>query len=575
MKYYKMICLLLISLCSNASATNTGLSNIKEKMDSLDFRFKETGELLITQGDKHHLEIDSAVQEINFVLERLASKVRDEDKSYLISKEDLIIVSIGFEFTITLDKYEYEFEYNFKNNNEVVIRSIKTFNKLPLFQVSQTFTLLPKTHCLECLQEVEFISYKKSKFEDYVLVKEITAASNLGFLEKEILIENKSYCPSSAFKTDIAGRESEFCFSSTDMPLLKIKYHDQQFMPETNCYKALFRMFALNNEDEDLQAVEFGYGEVFVSEGGGAPLALLVEIEGHSSMVTFTVSREEWKTTELALSPSQAISFLVEGFGESFTNDDTSRYFLKVDKPINQKITAEYFNLLQEIKNDIGFTYLAVGKTLWQKKNLTTLPLTAAPLPEHQKYLNSSRYINPNHPKIVEIVAKIQSKNPKTRIEVVEEILIVLQSFIFLDRNFIDGGVNKLLTTEEILMLNRGSCHHFSSLFTAIARKAGIPARIIIGSHYSCSDSDDEKNKGGFHHGYHAWVEVNLNNNEKEWIALEPQIPRFQPLPANGYIGYNLMLPYEEGNLCHSLLECSLSIAQQLNGKSIHIYNDE
>jgi transglutaminase-like putative cysteine protease len=68
----------------------------------------------------------------------------------------------------------------------------------------------------------------------------------------------------------------------------------------------------------------------------------------------------------------------------------------------------------------------------------------------------------------------------------------------------------------EVLRIKQGDCNEHTTLYTALARSAGIPAKIDIGLVYS---------KGGFY--YHAWPEAFVG----EWVSLDPTLNQF---PADG-----------------------------------------
>jgi len=71
----------------------------------------------------------------------------------------------------------------------------------------------------------------------------------------------------------------------------------------------------------------------------------------------------------------------------------------------------------------------------------------------------------------------------------------------------------------EALETGEGDCNEHSVLYTALARAAGVPARIVVGLVYA----NDGSGHAGFY--YHAWVEVYTGN---EWIAIDPtwdQVP--------------------------------------------------
>lgn len=64
----------------------------------------------------------------------------------------------------------------------------------------------------------------------------------------------------------------------------------------------------------------------------------------------------------------------------------------------------------------------------------------------------------------------------------------------------------------EVLKQRTGDCNEHTTLYTALARAAGIPTRMAAGIVYM---------KNGFY--YHAWPEVWLN----EWIAVDPTFNQF------------------------------------------------
>jgi hypothetical protein len=72
-----------------------------------------------------------------------------------------------------------------------------------------------------------------------------------------------------------------------------------------------------------------------------------------------------------------------------------------------------------------------------------------------------------------------------------------------------------LPTALEVLDSRRGDCNEHAVLFTALARTAGIPARVVAGVVYL---------DGAFY--YHAWSEVWLG----QWVAVDPT---FQQMPAD------------------------------------------
>ena len=64
----------------------------------------------------------------------------------------------------------------------------------------------------------------------------------------------------------------------------------------------------------------------------------------------------------------------------------------------------------------------------------------------------------------------------------------------------------------EVLKSRRGDCNEHTTLYTALARAAGIPTRIALGLMY----------KSGYFY-YHAWPEIFI----EQWIAIDPTLGQF------------------------------------------------
>jgi len=75
--------------------------------------------------------------------------------------------------------------------------------------------------------------------------------------------------------------------------------------------------------------------------------------------------------------------------------------------------------------------------------------------------------------------------------------------------------VAKVPSAEKVLETRRGDCNEFATLYVALARSAGLPARTVSGLIYL---------DGRFY--YHAWPEVYLG----DWVAVDPT---FNQYPAD------------------------------------------
>ena len=93
----------------------------------------------------------------------------------------------------------------------------------------------------------------------------------------------------------------------------------------------------------------------------------------------------------------------------------------------------------------------------------------------------------------------------------------------------------------EVLKTLRGDCNEHAVLFTALARAAGVPTRMVVGLVYG----ERMASESGFF--YHAWVEVFTG---KEWRSLDPTWGQ-NPVDATH-------LAFVEGGLDQQVLVTSL-----------------
>ncbi|MBI3909928.1 MAG: transglutaminase domain-containing protein [Armatimonadetes bacterium] len=66
----------------------------------------------------------------------------------------------------------------------------------------------------------------------------------------------------------------------------------------------------------------------------------------------------------------------------------------------------------------------------------------------------------------------------------------------------------------EIMKSREGVCRDYATLFTALARAAGVPTRAVSGIIYA---------QEGFF--YHAWVECQIGPGENDWVPYDPTLP--------------------------------------------------
>jgi hypothetical protein len=76
----------------------------------------------------------------------------------------------------------------------------------------------------------------------------------------------------------------------------------------------------------------------------------------------------------------------------------------------------------------------------------------------------------------------------------------------------IKGTVNDAQSSRETLKRGSGNCQGHTRLYTALARAAGVPTRIVSGLVYA-------PGKGFL---YHSWAESYINNGKNGWIPVDP-----------------------------------------------------
>jgi transglutaminase-like putative cysteine protease len=91
---------------------------------------------------------------------------------------------------------------------------------------------------------------------------------------------------------------------------------------------------------------------------------------------------------------------------------------------------------------------------------------------------------------------------------------------------YVDALLDKKLTVSlpsalEVLRTKVGDCNEHTALYVAMARAAGIPARIAVGLVYVSAA------RGAFY--YHAWPEVYLDegNGRGLWLPVDPTLNQF------------------------------------------------
>lgn len=142
-------------------------------------------------------------------------------------------------------------------------------------------------------------------------------------------------------------------------------------------------------------------------------------------------------------------------------------------------------------------------------------PLSTPPPDEARVFLGASPYIESNHPQIVSLARQLVSNASTYR-----EALARIADFVSASVKY-DEGIASLPNYYKLgalwaLNARKGACVQLSRLFTALARAAGIPSRIVEGFEVKPPQVIGRRYT-------HAYVEVYVPGYG--WLPVEPQHP--------------------------------------------------
>lgn len=136
--------------------------------------------------------------------------------------------------------------------------------------------------------------------------------------------------------------------------------------------------------------------------------------------------------------------------------------------------------------------------------------------PELTVYLQADAAVQSEHPEIVR--AAREAIGPAR-----EAVEAARRLNRWVAETVTDSMVMSIPSALEVLKQKRGACKEHAVLYTALARAAGIPARMVSGVVYSEAQLIE-----GFY--YHAWVEVYLagpGGERGRWVAVDPTFNQF------------------------------------------------
>ncbi len=132
----------------------------------------------------------------------------------------------------------------------------------------------------------------------------------------------------------------------------------------------------------------------------------------------------------------------------------------------------------------------------------------AVPYPangEHADDLGATQFVPSGHPRLKGLVREIVGGETDARV-VVRRL-----------NQWVHGYLRKVPTLSipsalQVLDAGEGDCNEHATLFTALSRTAGVPARLVAGAVYQ---------EGAFY--YHAWCEVWMDR----WVSVDPTFGQF------------------------------------------------
>lgn len=123
----------------------------------------------------------------------------------------------------------------------------------------------------------------------------------------------------------------------------------------------------------------------------------------------------------------------------------------------------------------------------------------------YAEFLSDTVFIQSKDPQVVSLAKEI-IKNEKY------PLIAARLIYDWVYRNIEKTPAITIPMATDVLKTKKGDCNEHTTLFTALARAAGIPAKIAVGLTY----------KDGFFY-YHAWPEIFAG----QWIAVDPTLGQF------------------------------------------------
>lgn len=171
---------------------------------------------------------------------------------------------------------------------------------------------------------------------------------------------------------------------------------------------------------------------------------------------------------------------------------------------VNGEMVSFLWNDQQIEKKQFGYDALieTKNKRLAVKEKIP-FPLRQQDLQELEKYLEPTNTIDSDHPAVIAKAAELAEGED-------DLFKVVFNLASWVEEN-IDYDLNTVTTTASqkgswVLQNRQGVCDEMTSLFVAMARSLGIPARFVSGISYT--NSQEVVNVAGSNWAGHGWAEV-------------------------------------------------------------------
>lgn len=167
----------------------------------------------------------------------------------------------------------------------------------------------------------------------------------------------------------------------------------------------------------------------------------------------------------------------------------------------------------QRIENkDFGYTAMIETNNLRQKvKTKITFPIAESKVSQYQQYLQPTITIDSDHPKIVQTATEL-AEGEDDLFKVVFNLADWVETNVEYDLNSVTSSASQ--QASWVLENKEGVCDEISTLFIAMCRTLGIPARFASGISYTNSEEFTDRWQP------HGWAEVYFP--DVGWVSFDP-----------------------------------------------------